>query len=244
MAWANKSRSELRKYYKEYRRKNRKRIRENHAQWKKNNSVHHAFQRKQYYLKNKAAIIRAARDYYFAHQDESNARIKLWQKNKRLQAINRFGGKCRCCAYREHPEILQFYLSVSVKSKASGFWFALKNPEKVELLCPNCRQKKVLKRLRTKRPSPYALLARKLCRKVVLDFDGKCICCGMRDVDCLELDHIIARWKQGLRKTMKTEIEALSHPERFQLLCANCHRIKTNADGFPWDGGRRPRRSL
>ncbi len=61
-------------------------------------------------------------------------------------------------------------------------------------------------------------------------FDGKCVKCGFDDIRTLEIDHI-----NGGGTKERTEIghgpiygRVLQHPEKYQLLCANCHKIKTH----------------
>lgn len=70
---------------------------------------------------------------------------------------------------------------------------------------------------------------RKLRQEVLEKFGARCVICGYAtDSRALELDHVNNNGTTE-RKTMRhSEIlkRALEHPEEYQLLCANCNRIK------------------
>ncbi len=60
---------------------------------------------------------------------------------------------------------------------------------------------------------------------------GKCVGCGINDPRVLEFDHIFPV-SQGLLKYVPQHSRrnfrvVLAHPKDFQLLCANCHQIKS-----------------
>jgi hypothetical protein len=69
---------------------------------------------------------------------------------------------------------------------------------------------------------------------------GKCIRCGVTDSRVLEIDHINGdgwkergknfRWQTYLYNSPGTLRNAMENLDRFQLLCANCHAIKTEED--------------
>ena len=66
---------------------------------------------------------------------------------------------------------------------------------------------------------------------------GKCMRCGVDDERCLEFDHRIPlrRGKSGLSKAAHTAdktYRAVLNGDRsaYELLCANCHSIKTRED--------------
>jgi hypothetical protein len=66
---------------------------------------------------------------------------------------------------------------------------------------------------------------------------GKCIKCGFDDPRALEIDHIKGdgkSWRKVGDKNAKRLMEnILAAPvgETYQLLCCNCHRIKTLENG-------------
>lgn len=78
-------------------------------------------------------------------------------------------------------------------------------------------------------------------------FDSKCKRCGFDDPRALEIDHIngdghldsaqgYARWIKMLKLNTEHGIDWLR--ERFQVLCSNCHRIKSHEAG-DWSRNRR-----
>jgi 5-methylcytosine-specific restriction endonuclease McrA len=73
-------------------------------------------------------------------------------------------------------------------------------------------------------------------KKVVDLLGGKCKKCGIKDIRVLEIDHIepVLRKKWGGSGTaLVVRIEAELEPlHKFQLLCANCHSIKTIEEDF------------
>jgi len=79
---------------------------------------------------------------------------------------------------------------------------------------------KILVKMHTETIQERAELIRKL--------GGKCQNpeCGIEDIDVLEFDHI-KPLNSAKRKYGNILREVKKHPERFQLLCANCHRRKT-----------------
>lgn len=64
-------------------------------------------------------------------------------------------------------------------------------------------------------------------RKTVIEmYGGKCVRCGESDYRCLQLDHIHGGGIKELRSyggTISVYLKALKHPEKYQLLCANCN---------------------
>jgi len=72
-----------------------------------------------------------------------------------------------------------------------------------------------------------------ILRKSMLEYlsDKSCIMCGMSDVRVLEFDHIDPATKsfgiaQGITRTLRWE-NMLEEISKCQILCANCHKIKT-----------------
>lgn len=71
--------------------------------------------------------------------------------------------------------------------------------------------------------------AKKERERIIQKLGGKCVVCSERDLAVLELDHIIPLFNSKGRETTCIE-EAKKNPEKFQVLCANCHRRKTLND--------------
>jgi 5-methylcytosine-specific restriction endonuclease McrA len=70
---------------------------------------------------------------------------------------------------------------------------------------------------------------RKLRQEVLERFGAKCAICGYDgDIRALEIDHINNNGNIERKKMRHSEIlkRALEHSEEYQLLCANCNRIK------------------
>jgi 5-methylcytosine-specific restriction endonuclease McrA len=71
-------------------------------------------------------------------------------------------------------------------------------------------------------------------RQAAIDtLGGSCVHCGEVDPIVLEIDHIDGRG--GAHRKVKSKVGILrsvaADPEGYQLLCANCHRRKTYANG-------------
>ena len=64
-------------------------------------------------------------------------------------------------------------------------------------------------------------------------FGSKCGRCGFDDVRALEIDHVVSVGAAKVRVvwTRKFVNYLRDHMEDFQLLCANCHAIKTKESG-------------
>ncbi len=73
----------------------------------------------------------------------------------------------------------------------------------------------------------------RLKQGAVLALGGKCCRCGCDDIRCLEIDHIIPvrgdRSIYGVK--LYRSIVTGDSTENLQVLCANCHAIKTYEDG-------------
>lgn len=96
-----------------------------------------------------------------------------------------------------------------------------------------------------KRASAYGEKRRKKYWKekiAILDsLGGKCVQCGNSDVRVLDLDHI-----DSSKKQYKSEYRSAKTPLRLrlwreeiknlQILCANCHRIKTHEEQWKTQG--------
>lgn len=87
----------------------------------------------------------------------------------------------------------------------------------------------------------YNLERRNKARKAIRDFfGGKCARCGFNDYRALDVDHINGNANKEGRVAVETLwpwVEA--HPQearlKYQLLCANCNRIKMH-ERKEWPG--------
>ncbi len=69
-------------------------------------------------------------------------------------------------------------------------------------------------------------------------YGGKCVCCGINDVNYLQYDHINGggakhRQEIGWGINFLKWLEKNNYPNILQLLCANCHHMKTNKKTCP-----------
>jgi 5-methylcytosine-specific restriction endonuclease McrA len=63
---------------------------------------------------------------------------------------------------------------------------------------------------------------------------GKCCRCGFSDPRALQIDHIDGGGKRHRAEHSNARMvykDMLTHPEDFQLLCANCNQIKKIENG-------------
>jgi len=108
-----------------------------------------------YYSKHRDEILKRRRKYYWANRDEQVARSRAYnQRNpswkrlrkKRLEAIEKFGGKCSRCGFSDW-RALQFDHRDGNGTKDRklhrhnnfGYYnYVMQNPQKFDLLCSNC----------------------------------------------------------------------------------------------------------
>jgi 5-methylcytosine-specific restriction endonuclease McrA len=72
----------------------------------------------------------------------------------------------------------------------------------------------------------------RLKQEAITILGGKCLRCGCDDMRCLEIDHIVP--VRGDRSVYGVKLyRSVTHgnTENLQVLCANCHAIKTYEDG-------------
>lgn len=83
------------------------------------------------------------------------------------------------------------------------------------------------------------IIVRSQLRVKILDYlkDKKCITCGVDDIRVLDFDHINASEKSfsiaRAISDLKSWDSILEEIKKCQILCANCHRIRT-AEQFSW----------
>jgi hypothetical protein len=75
----------------------------------------------------------------------------------------------------------------------------------------------------------HTVYRQRLRSRVLDQYGGKCAKCEYSDRRALELDHVASGGKAHRRQCNSRELwllEALHCPSTYQLLCANCNRIK------------------
>ena len=75
-------------------------------------------------------------------------------------------------------------------------------------------------------------------KAVVALLGGKCVCCGEREYDFLQIDHIHNdgaehRRRRGAKGGTALLTDIVAELERYQVLCANCHLMKTKGKTCP-----------
>lgn len=75
---------------------------------------------------------------------------------------------------------------------------------------------------------------REIRKKAIQALGGTCILCGYSDVRALEIDHIIPlHQSKGRTNQVSLFLSVVrGETENLQLLCSNCHAIKTYNENF------------
>lgn len=201
---------------KEYRRKNIDRVR--------------VFDRKKSKRRYRDPVQRAKMDRW-RMKNQHRLRAHLAQRISGLK--EKLGGKCYFCGYREHPEIFEFdHKKRLAKSKRGRnrshldrVHGAMLSPDRFNMLCPNCHAIKTSmeKQAQGWSKSKDGYWNKRLA--MIAEFGAECGQCGYnKTVLALEFDH-----KFGLmgRKRQPANVDVPKYPDEFQLLCANCHALKT-----------------
>lgn len=156
-------------------------------------------------------------------------------KEGRQAIMDLLGRKCIECGYSEHPEILQLDHKIpKCRTGASKTWIkihrdALENPSKFQILCPNCHALKTYRDLYEKRTlEKSGVWYRKKRIEVLALFGTRCCACGYSNLHALHLDHKVPIFSH--KRSIPSTYEASRWPDRFQLLCYNCHVLKTIND--------------
>jgi 5-methylcytosine-specific restriction endonuclease McrA len=69
------------------------------------------------------------------------------------------------------------------------------------------------------------------CQAIIL-LGGRCVRCQLDDMRCLEIDHIIpVRGDRSIYGVKLYRSVVSGNKDNLQVLCANCHAIKTYEDG-------------
>lgn len=105
-------------------------------------------------------------------------------------------------------------------------------------------REKILERIRTRyannlngaydRKSYLARERHKRNRQLMFDALGGAMCmCGFDDIRAIEVDHVNGGGKEHRKKLSNAQYRdyVISHPNEFQVLCSNCHSIKTYERG-------------
>jgi hypothetical protein len=171
-------------------------------------------------------------------RERNPEKLKSYRTKIFIRARTLLGNRCAICKWNDFPDILEIdhkipLATLGIKRSrpgSSSAYEAVKNPEKFQLLCPNCHAIKTSleKRMRnpheTKSKAEYRLRRERLVER----FGGFCLVCGYdKNPLAFEFDHIEPIW--GSKRSPAIH-HATKAPELFQMLCANCHTLKTRMD--------------
>ncbi len=79
-----------------------------------------------------------------------------------------------------------------------------------------------------KNPTHHKDYERKLRLQAIQCLGNVCVRCQCVDIRCLQIDHIVPLGKHNGRQNVSLYLNVINgHTENLQLLCANCHMIKT-----------------
>jgi 5-methylcytosine-specific restriction endonuclease McrA len=170
--------------------------------------------------------------YYWTNRAAVRLRMTGRRQRQIAAAKTMFGNRCAFCGYDEHPEILQFDHVIPLKRCKRRFVDTaigvLGNPGNRQLLCPRCHAIKTALWSRIYPPTRNALNLRNRREKLLWSLGARCRDC--RYDECrlaLQFDHIVPINRPNKRTRATTISEVAWNPEQFQILCANCHALKT-----------------
>lgn len=67
--------------------------------------------------------------------------------------------------------------------------------------------------------------------EVIEMLGGVCVKCGFSDERALEIDHVSpVRHRSGGKQWHQQIVHLRANPQEYQLLCANCHSIKSKGE--------------
>lgn len=168
------------------------------------------------------------------YQQTKEIRIK-YPFGKSIIAKAFFGNRCGRCGYDRNLDALEFdHIKKPRKRGRTRHWVdrgpsVLKRPDRFRLLCANCHAIRTTLQKMGKAKDLRLQKERQRDRYLLIDkFGGCCAFCGYKeDRMAFEFDHTEPIWG-------KNRSSAIHHvrkfPHLFQLLCANCHTLKTIQD--------------
>lgn len=166
--------------------------------------------------------------------NEINSLLKICSKCKKSLSKSSFYKKgnnltldCKFCIKIQQKEYKERNREKILACKREYYY---KNRDRIieeQKIYVNKNKEKTLK---------YGKNWRKGIRLKVFDYYGKfCICCGENDIDALEIDHKENNGSFFRRKRIGPIYRWLinsNFPEGFQVLCANCNRVKRYNNGI------------
>lgn len=164
----------------------------------------------------------------------------LVKRRKELQdAKVAFGNRCCQCGWGEMPELLEFdHVVPPIKAGRTRHWTdrnfsAARYPERFRIVCPICHAIKSALWKRRYPATKAALKLRETRIKKLSALGGRCVNCGYDECNlAIQIDHVvpILRKRQGTGTPSLKEIRL--HPQKYQALCAVCHKLKSIIEIF------------
>ncbi len=218
--------------------------------------------KREYYLKNKAYIVKKSSNYSVANREK----CRVWStraKNKlKAEVFARYcNGDVKCTCGQDNIDLLtidhvngggnKHRKEMGIKTAGYAFYrWLYKNsyPEGFQVLCWNCNFKKRLQEMAPKNPDKRQLQKAAYARSVkvqCLDQYGKTCPCGEQDKDVLTLDHVNDDGADHRRETNTRGLNFYIYLRKngfpsnppLKVLCLNCQYKKRN-DNEAGKGGQ------
>lgn len=134
---------------------------------------------------------------------------------------------CKCGIVESTNKEYNWYTNASGKTYTYFICIKCYKEENRQKYIKMTSEQKALRRIKT------ALRSRKLRNDAIKYLGGKCVKCGISELEVLELDHILndGAYQRDIKKQYSYKMwKQILNGERtdIQVLCANCHRRKTN----------------
>ena len=195
-------------------------------------------------------------DFYKEYRSKNTERINIAAKKHRNklrdEAFSVYGKSCVVCGVSEREFLAFDHINndgnAHRKKNPGGSYTVLSDlkkrgwPPEVQVMCHNCNTKK--QKSRTTPTSVMAIYEHKRKIRVVEKYGGKCDCCGVTDIDILQIDHTDGggnrmRMLIGDGSVSKGSSRTYSFLDKstplceYRVLCANCNLSRGFYGGCP-----------
>ena len=181
--------------------------------------------------------------YCAQHIKERNIYDIQIRRKIKLTVFKHYGNKCSMCGINDLNLLTIDHINNDGKEHrkrcgASNYIYRdiIKNhfPPDLRLLCWKCQKIAYLKSILCHSDNINSIYQRRYytklkLRAMIVCGGPKCLHCGETDIRTLEFDHIYGgggKHHESLKNTKEMYMYALKHPEKFQILCANCNHLK------------------
>jgi len=239
-AYYKKNSDQVKAYQKIYAKKFPEKIKTRSKAYRKKNILKiKAIDRKRSKLRYRDPEFRRKMDAYRI-KNLPKTRAKLAARIVSLKEL--YFNCCGKCGYRKNPEILDFDHIVPLRRGRVRTWKdryggILDHRDRYQLLCHNCH---AIKSSLENQGSQWTKSSEQYWKKrmaLLMEFDSQCVSCGYgENILALEFDHIDGMDGQERQPSIVCVPKA---PHLFQLLCSNCHALKTLAENKERSARRR-----